>query len=564
MMATQLNRLITEKILDEFCIFKVGKLQCNTMQGKKVIIILEAELLKPGSEVGQKIDSPIAINADGSVNENDMKMVKAPEKRRGGENMDQPAAKKPLQQSNYQTPSSTPAELGTVYPIASLTPYQNKWTIKVRVTNKSDIRRWSNSRGEGHLFSMDLVDESGEIRATAFKDQCDKYYNMIEIGKVFYITQGTLKAANKQYSTLNNEYEITFRDSTEVVPCYEGDSKIPTLTFNFCQIGQLNAGLKDSTVDIIGVVKTAGDCATIVSSRTQKELKKRDIVLVDKSLTEVGLTLWGATAENFQAVDNTVVAIKGAKVSDYNGVSLSSLSSSVIQVNPDLPQCHELKGWYESEGSSLATSSLTQAGPRRDGDLGGANIKTFGETKKENLGMNSDKPEYYSNIGYVTLIPKDKALYMACGNQTDGRTCNKKVQDQNDGTYRCEKCNQSSPLFNWRLILNMSTADCTDNQWVNCFQEQAEQILGISSEELGSLYVNDTPAYDKIFARSTFTRFNMRLRCKMDFYNDDQRVRHSLVSATPINYNEHIKKMIQDLEEAGIPLPEGVQKSKYM
>ena len=92
---------------------------------------------------------------------------------------------------------------------------------------------------------MDLVDESGEIRATAFKDQCDKYYNMIEIGKCYYITQGTLKAANKQYSTLNNDYEMTFRDSTEVIACNEEEgAKIPTLSFDFCQISQLNAGLK--------------------------------------------------------------------------------------------------------------------------------------------------------------------------------------------------------------------------------------------------------------------------------------------------------------------------------
>lgn len=44
------------------------------------------------------------------------------------------------------------------------------------------MRSWSNARGEGKLFSMDLVDESGEIRATAFRDQCDKFYEMIEVG----------------------------------------------------------------------------------------------------------------------------------------------------------------------------------------------------------------------------------------------------------------------------------------------------------------------------------------------------------------------------------------------
>ena len=71
-----------------------------------------------------------------------------------------------------------------IYPIVSLTPYQNKWTIKARVTKKSDIRRWSNSRGEGHLFSMDLLDESGEIRATAFKNECDKFEPLAEVDKV--------------------------------------------------------------------------------------------------------------------------------------------------------------------------------------------------------------------------------------------------------------------------------------------------------------------------------------------------------------------------------------------
>lgn len=46
------------------------------------------------------------------------------------------------------------------------------------------MRTWSNSRGEGKLFSMNLVDESGEIKATAFKEQADKYFDMVEVNKV--------------------------------------------------------------------------------------------------------------------------------------------------------------------------------------------------------------------------------------------------------------------------------------------------------------------------------------------------------------------------------------------
>ena len=36
----------------------------------------------------------------------------------------------------------------------------DRWTIRARVTSKSSIRTWSNSKGEGRVFNVDLVDES--------------------------------------------------------------------------------------------------------------------------------------------------------------------------------------------------------------------------------------------------------------------------------------------------------------------------------------------------------------------------------------------------------------------
>jgi len=60
----------------------------------------------------------------------------------------------------------------------------DRWTIRGRVTQKSNIRNWCNSRGEGKLFNMTIVDESGEIRATGFNAECEKFYNLIEMNKV--------------------------------------------------------------------------------------------------------------------------------------------------------------------------------------------------------------------------------------------------------------------------------------------------------------------------------------------------------------------------------------------
>lgn len=95
----------------------------------------------------------------------------------------------------------------------------HRWTIRARVTNKSNVRNWSNSRGEGKLFSFEIVDESvsggvlisvcnmpmycmshmadfcclhpikcavqqGEIKVTAFNKEVDKFFSLLEQGKV--------------------------------------------------------------------------------------------------------------------------------------------------------------------------------------------------------------------------------------------------------------------------------------------------------------------------------------------------------------------------------------------
>ncbi len=70
-------------------------------------------------------------------------------------------------------------DTGEFDPIASLNPYRNRWQIKARVTKRGDKKTWSNARGEGSLFSVDLLDAHGsEIRATFWKEAVDKFYDV--------------------------------------------------------------------------------------------------------------------------------------------------------------------------------------------------------------------------------------------------------------------------------------------------------------------------------------------------------------------------------------------------
>ena len=69
MLATQLNHMVHDNQLAPFTIIKVKKHICNQVGGqtKKVVVILEVEIITPGSEVGTKLGNPAQIGSDGKV-----------------------------------------------------------------------------------------------------------------------------------------------------------------------------------------------------------------------------------------------------------------------------------------------------------------------------------------------------------------------------------------------------------------------------------------------------------------------------------------------------------------
>lgn len=107
------------------------------------------------------------------------------------------------------------------------------------MTNKTPIRTYTNQKGEGKLFSVELIDNTGEIRANGFNEQVDKFYDMLQIDSVYYISRGILKTANKQYSKLDNDYEMTFSNDTVIEPCEEEDNSLPHMNFNFVTFSDL-------------------------------------------------------------------------------------------------------------------------------------------------------------------------------------------------------------------------------------------------------------------------------------------------------------------------------------
>lgn len=60
---------------------------------------------------------------------------------------------------NSAAPAARMSMTRRVHPLCSLNPYQGNWTIKVRVTNKGNLRTYRNAKGEGYVFNVELTDE---------------------------------------------------------------------------------------------------------------------------------------------------------------------------------------------------------------------------------------------------------------------------------------------------------------------------------------------------------------------------------------------------------------------
>ncbi|KAG9244496.1 putative RFA1 protein [Calycina marina] len=532
MLATQANHVVHDDKLKKGSIVRLKSYQANAVKGKRILIVLDLEVIEHLGEM-DKIGEPVALMVK---EEQDIKPMNTTI---SGDGFYGNSGGKPQQQQQQVQKSlpSRPTGNTSIYPIEGLSPYHNKWTIKARVTNKSDIKTWHKQTGDGKLFSVNLLDQSGEIKATGFNDQCDLLYEQLQEGSVYYISGCKVQFAKKQFSTLPNDYELTFeRDS--VVEKAEDSDEVPQVQYNFSTVGDLQTIEKDATIDIIAVLKEVHEVSQIVSKTTSRPYDKRDLTIVDESGYSVRMTIWGKGAVSFDANPEAVVAFKGVKVGDFGGRSLSLLSSGSMAVDPDIPEAHRLKGWYDSNGrtnnfaSHSNLASAVAAGGRTDV------IKTIAEVRDENLGLNGEEADYFTTKATVVYVKNENFAYPGC--MSEG--CSKKVIDVGDG-WRCEKCNIVHPRPEYRYIMQASINDPFGQIYVSCFDDQARVILGRTADELMEMAENDPAAKDKVFEDSICKSYNFRCKAKMDTFQDQQRVRYQALSVTPLDYAKEATKL---------------------
>ncbi|GMN53032.1 hypothetical protein TIFTF001_022168 [Ficus carica] len=565
MLASQLNDTVRTGLVRQGSVIQLLEYICSRVQKRKIIVVLKFEtILLDCNKIGDPkfLVEPDSIDETMQPNDNIQLPARvASPQLRTQNSVTNVQNFRPVVQPPYQPPpnyknhgailkNEAPAR---IIPIAALNPYQGRWAIKARVTAKGDLRRYNNARGDGKVFSFDLLDsDGGEIRVTCFNAVVDRFYDTIEVGKVYLISKGSLKPAQKNFNHLKNEWEIFLEATSTVELCPDEDGSIPRQQFSFRPINEIETADNNSILDVIGIVISVNPSVPILR-KNGMETQRRILNLKDWSGKSVELTLWGEfcnrEGQKLQEMSDSgfcpVLAVKAGKVNDFSGKSIGTISSTQLFINPDFPEAHSLRDWFDRVGKDAASQSISK--DKMAGAPKHEIRKTISQIKDEGLGR-SDKPDWVSVKATITFIKTDNFCYMACPLMIGDRQCNKKAT-RSGNIWQCDRCNQEFDECDYRYLLQAQIQDHTGLTWVTAFQESGEEILGCSAKELYLLKheEQDDARFAGMVGSRIFNQYLFRLKIKEEVYGDEQRVKITVVKADKVNYSSEGRYMLDSI-----------------
>ena len=443
--------------------------------------------------------------------------------------------------------SAGPEALDDAYlPIQAINMTNSDWIILAKVTNKSQIRKYHNEKGSGQLFNIELTDRHGsQIQATAFNTTVDALYEKIEPGKIYKISGCQVRIANRKFSSIDNDYCLFLNDYSRFDLAEDQGVDIADVQITKTPIAELlNLGL-GKIVDLVGIV--IRDEGTREIQTKNGERKIRNLVVIDNSRKEemeegesvaVNVNIWGEEPENLPIQENNLIIIKRCRTSEFRGgTNLNCSETDEFYFLKDVRKIKELilvARWFKD---------FSKNHPDFENNV--INISTSGEessgsslpTKLLIQGLYEDSELFYC-YGHIEIVRcDDKSVYPACPD------CKKKVEKTLEEDWHCEKCCKDFKSPNFTYILSFkftegfSHKEYMGNQWLNCFREQGESLLGgykaeeyyqsIKNEHTSNEEMNDL--FHSLGKECTFKRFKILIKRSESEYQGEMKKRYTAI-----------------------------------
>ena len=245
-------------------------------------------------------------------------------------------------------------------PISSLNSMNPDWIILAKVTAKSEIRTYPGKDGKGgKLFNFDLIDtRDGQINWTWFNSGVDKFFDVIQKGKVYRISRGSVRPANRRFTSIKNDYCIIIDDKTNIeLVADTGKSKFKDAAFSFTKLKEISNIGAGRTIDLISIVYKDQGLRTVPTKNGDQSI--RDLIVIDDNKDEdenttlaATIGIWGTAGENLSVKPGEILALKNVKTNEYKGnVQLNHFWEDTIFTKEYLKHVKEaflLLNWYKN------------------------------------------------------------------------------------------------------------------------------------------------------------------------------------------------------------------------
>eukprot|EP01061_Rhynchopus_euleeides_P019864 TRINITY_DN325_c0_g2_i4.p1 TRINITY_DN325_c0_g2~~TRINITY_DN325_c0_g2_i4.p1 ORF type:complete len:541 (+),score=199.15 TRINITY_DN325_c0_g2_i4:53-1675(+) len=441
------------------------------------------------------------------------------------------------------------------FPIDRLTEsLGTAWYIKARVLEKKDVKQWNNARGSGELLPLTLIDDSGEaIRATFFKEGVKKFHHMLQEGQVYYFGNGRIKPAQKRFSTLPHDYEVSFDESSSVQPIPHADRsavEIPTVTTaNWVSLKAVADVTPGHAIDLRCIIKSVGPCTSIRKKDGSGELQKRSLRVIDNtSPAAYEMTLWDRDAIHFQGTEGETLVSRGTRVGRF----LDTVQLTAGQLGVGTDEAADLRNWWDQGGNRQEFETIGAGG------AGGSNVTRVGfdQIELQHLGKGKivEGGRRVSDVihirGTIVAVDTKAPYYIACSkpkgmlNPRDNTPmlCNKKLQsDGQVGPGQVFKCpipdHGTINEPGYRYIAQLRVADHTGRRYMTVFDEAGGKLFGMTATQLAAFSGNNPEAaancqeFSDVKARLEHSPCTMTLRIKEDEYEGQQRIKIDVLRA---------------------------------
>eukprot|EP00742_Colponemidia_sp_Colp-10_P009239 GILJ01010059.1.p2 GENE.GILJ01010059.1~~GILJ01010059.1.p2 ORF type:complete len:452 (-),score=45.52 GILJ01010059.1:130-1485(-) len=437
---------------------------------------------------------------------------------------------------------SESSDVPETVPIRTIHPLlKTRWTIKARVTARSELKTWSKNGRSGKLFYVNLLDaEGGELRGVFFDEAADRWSSTIELNSVYLFSRGKLKIADRRFCHASIQYECIWEHNAEISQVSEDDT-IEPLSFAFVSIDKVMALDTDMLVDVLGVVHNVGPVGSVTIKSSGQQRQKRSVTLVDESCVSLILTLWGSLCDHIPETGK-VIATRACRVSTFHGKSLSTTDTTYIDWAPSSHQAMDLQEWYNTTGKTVVLMSNLV-------DDDAVVRKTIGQINEEQ--KKDNYPPHNGNIEstfpsvwckafaiFVAKRSSDRPIwYTACPK------CHRKVAENCQG-WCCEACQHEYQEPETRYVASIMTRDSTGTNYFNIFNDAGNVLFGCSASEMKSY---DSHALDACFEQANFKQYLFKIRPKEDMYAGQSRVRLHVLHVEPLDFVAESRLFVHDI-----------------